>query len=98
MQKIYDRLSKDNKFLNENITNVHEQLYSVTDLLSSPKSQFKLLTPQNSPGNLVDVYQINLEKIENAVNSYDQNLRRLFNEAKQLEDDYFPNIDILNDR
>ena len=80
----------------ENITYVHEQLYSVTDILSSPKSQFKLLTPQNSPGNLVD--QINLDKIENSVNSYDQHLRRLFNEAKQLEEDYFPNIDILNDR
>jgi hypothetical protein len=31
------------------------------------------------------------------VNNYDQNLRRLMNEAKQLEDDNFPNSDILND-
>jgi hypothetical protein len=57
----------------------------------SPKSKVSGFTNNNNNN------EFSIEKIEIDVNNYDQNLRRLMNEAKQLEDDYFPNSDILND-
>ena len=75
----------------------------VDGLTLSPKpAQIKPLTPQNSPGSPTtinsNIFPLNLEKTENIVNTYDQTFRKLFSEAKQLEDDHFPNTDILIDR
>lgn len=67
-----------------------------------------VLTPIQSPttshsstqstGNLIDIYQNNLDKIEISINNYDQQLRKLFSDAKKLQDERFPNIEILNER